>query len=207
MACEDLLRAADCADEVTVRRIADRAGTNVAAVSYHFGSLEQLIYLVGKRVYSKLNAERLALLHHAVERARPGPPDAADLITALVGPSIRWSLDPSSRYRVLQHMTTIAQASQHPEIFRPIIEDIAHHRIFMRQFRLVAPWLSDVEIGFRISCILGVRSQVIRQRDRTETLTDHRLDLGDPDVVLAQVVAATAPMFSRSNNVQNPSRH
>ncbi|CAH1673629.1 TetR/AcrR family transcriptional regulator [Chelatococcus asaccharovorans] len=193
-ACEQLLCEAEVPDDVTVRRIAQRAGANVAAINYHFGSLEKLIFEVGERVYLRLNAERLALLAQALGRG--SPPDAGALIAALVGPSIRWSLDPQSSYRVLRHMTTIAQASHHPEIFRPMVEDVEHHRMFIPHFRAVAPGLSEVDIGFRISCVLGVRSQIIRNRHRTEMLTGHAIDLGNADIVLEQVVAATAPMFT-----------
>jgi len=68
-----------------------------------------------------------------------------------------------------------------------------------------------VDIGFRISCLLGVRSQMTRSRQRTEELTGHRLALGDPDVVIAEVIAATASMFTApratySNAVPNLSR-
>jgi AcrR family transcriptional regulator len=215
-ACEQLLCDAQNPDDVTVRRITLLAGTNIGAVNYHFGSLERLIFSVGERVYLRLNAERLALLAQAVGRDPKHPADAGALIAALVGPSIRWSLDPKSSYRVLKHMTTIAQASQHPEIFNPIIEDIEHHRMFIPHFRRVAPWLSDIEIGFRISCVLGVRSQLIRNRHRTEILTDNAIDLGNAEIVLEQVVAATAPMFTtpptpaasaHPNGVSIPSRH
>lgn len=210
-ACEDLLRAAAHPEAVTVRSIAQRAGTNIGAVNYHFGSVEQLIFSAAERVYLRLNAERLSLLQAAVQRAYPSPAPVAEIILALIGPSIRWSLDPRSSYGVLRHMTTIAQSSGHPEIFRPMVEDIDHHRVFIPHFRKMAPWLSEVDVGFRISCLLGVRSQMTRSRNRTDELTNHSLDLGDPEVVLAQVVAATAPMFTSppadSNAVPNSSRH
>jgi len=211
-ACEDLLKAAGRAEDVTVRSVAERAGTNVAAISYHFGSMDRLIFAVAERVYLRLNAERLALLQAAVQRASPGPASVEDLIVALVGPSIRWSLDPTSAYGVLRHMTTLAQSSDQPEIFRPMVEDIEHHLMFIPHFRKVAPWLSEVDIGFRISCLLGVRSQMTRSRQRTDELTRHSLDLTDPNVIIAQVVAATAPMFTTpvgrySNAVPNSSRH
>ncbi|QDZ12705.1 TetR/AcrR family transcriptional regulator [Devosia ginsengisoli] len=210
-ACEALLNAADHPDEVTVRSIARRAGAAVSAVSYHFGSVEQLIFSVAERVYMKLNAERLAMLQAAVQRAHPAPASIEDLIVAMVGPSIRWSLDRASSYNVLRHMTNLAQSSEHPEIFRPMIEDIDHHRVFIPHFRTIAPWLSDVDIGFRISCLLGVRSQMTRNRRRTDELTSHALNLDDPLIVLEQVVAATTPMFTtppstNSNVVPNSSR-
>lgn len=207
-ACEALLKRAAHPEEVTVRKIAQRAGTSLGAVNYHFGSLEHLIFSVAERVYLKLNAERLALLHVA----HPAPAPVAELIVALVGPSIRWSLDPQSSYGVLRHMTTLAQSSDHPEIFRPMIEDVEHHLLFIPHFLAVAPWLTEVDIGFRISCLLGVRSQMTRSRHRTAELTGHRLDLGNAELVLSQVVAVTAPMFTappqaNSYTVPNPSRH
>jgi len=211
-ACEHLLNAAVHPDEVTVRSIAQRAGTGVSSVSYHFGSLEQLIFSVAERVYLRLNAERLAMLQAAVQRAHPAPACIEDLIAAMVGPSIHWSLDRRSSYSVLRHMTSLAQSSDHPEIFRPMIEDIDHHRLFVPHFRKIAPWLSDVDIGFRISCLLGVRSQMTRNRRRTDELTNHALDLNNPQIVLDQGVAATAPMFTtppiaKSNTVPNSSRY
>jgi AcrR family transcriptional regulator len=210
-ACEDLLIVAERPEDATVRAIAERAGTNVAAISYHFGSVEQLIFSVAERVYLKLNAQRLVALQKAVQRAHPQPASAESLIAALVGPSIRWSLDPGSPYGVLRHMTTIAQSSDSPGIFKPMIENIEHHLLFIPHFREIAPWLSAVDAGFRISCLLGVRSQMTRSRHRTDELTGHQLDLCDPEVVIAQVVAATAPMFTMqpsavSNSVWNPSR-
>ena len=211
-ACEDLLNSAEHPDEVTVRNIAQRAGASVSAISYHFGSVEHLVFSVAQRVYLRLNAERLALLQAAIQRAHPAPARIEDLIAAMVGPSIRWSLDPTSSYGVLRHMTSLAQSSEHPEIFRPMIDDIDHHRLFVPHFRKIAPWLSDVDIGFRMSCLLGVRSQMTRNRRRTDELTNHALDLADPQVVLVHVVAATAPMFTtppraNSNTVPNSSPH
>ena len=206
-ACEQLLAVAQHPDEVTVRAITQRAGTNVAAVNYHFGTLQHLIFSAAERVYLRLNAERLALLQAAVTRATPAT--AEDLIVALVGPSIRWSLDPQSSYGVLRHMTTLAQSGDHPEIFRPMVEDIEHHRQFIPHFKKISPWLSEVDIGFRISCLLGVRTQMTRNRVRTDELTGHALDLSDANTIIANVVAATAPMFTTpiSNSVPNPSRH
>lgn len=211
-ACEHVLRHASHPEDVTVRSIVAHAGTNIGAVNYHFGSLEKLIFYVAQRTYLQLNAERLALLQAAVKRASPDPAPAAGLIAALIGPSIRWSLDPGSNYPILRHMTSIAQSSHHPEVFRPMIEDIEHHRVFIPHFRKVAPWLSDVEIGFRISCLLGVRSQLTRNRARTEELTGHAMDLGDAEALIEHVVAATSSMFTTpppisSNSVRNRSRH
>lgn len=217
-ACEQVMCEAEHLDDVTVRKVVARAGVNVAAISYHFGSQEKLIFLVGQRVYQRLNAERLTLLQRAVDRGRPGPAALDDLIEALVGPSVRWSLNPRSSYRVLFHFTMMMQRSKHPELYRSIIEGVEHHRAFVCHFQRIAPWLSEAEVGWRISCALGIRSQVTRHRARTAVLTNHEIDLHDADAVIAGMVAVIAPMFRRepgyghrpasalSNSVSNLSR-
>jgi AcrR family transcriptional regulator len=194
-ACERILCEINSIEELTARRIAEVAGTTASAVSYHFGSQEQLVIATAERVYKQINAERLSLLNAAVQRGHPAPPSLEDIVAALVGPSFRWSLDPHSKYKVLAHFTSMAQRSRDPDLYRPIIEDIEHHRVFIAHFRVHAPWLNDAEIGWRISCALGIRSQVTRQRHRSEVLTRNTIDFSNADEVVARIVEVVVPMF------------
>ncbi|MBF9235256.1 TetR/AcrR family transcriptional regulator [Microvirga alba] len=194
-ACEHVLREVGSLDEVTVRRIAGEADVNVSAISYYFGSQEKLIIAVAQRVYRQLNVERLTLLHNATARRAPDPPDLEEVIAALVGPSVRWSLDPRSRYPVLRHLTDMAKRSRDPDLYRSIVEDVEHHRAFFPYLRRISPWLDDAGIGWRISCALGIRSQVIRHRLRTGILTGNAIDLTDAEIVIAHMVEVITPMF------------
>jgi AcrR family transcriptional regulator len=196
-ACEQLLCEIDSIEELTARRLAQLAGTTPSAVSYHFGSQEQLVIAAAKRVYKRLNAERLSLLNDAVQRAMPEPPALEEIVAALVGPSVRWSLMPESRYKVLSHFTAMAQRSREPELYRAIVEGVEHHRMFMPYLRLLAPWLSEADIGWRMSCALGIRSQVTRSRTRNEVLTNHAIDFSDPETVIARIVEVVVPMFRK----------
>ncbi|EBV3599862.1 TetR/AcrR family transcriptional regulator [Escherichia coli] len=194
-ACEQLLCEVKSIDDLTVRSIAAEAGTTASAVSYYFGSQEQLIIATATRVYKRLNAERLSLLNAAIQATAPDPPRIDDLVAALIAPSVRWSLDPSSRYPVLSHLTAMAQLSSKPELYRQILEGIEHYSMFMPHFRAVAPWLTDAEIGWRISCALGIRSQVTRNGLRNEVLTGRSIDFSDANVVINHIVAVVSPMF------------
>lgn len=196
-ACERLLCEADCVDDLTVRRLATEAGTTPSSVSYHFGSQERLIVATAERVYRRLNQERMNLLNRAVQKRHPEPPELEEVIAALVGPSVRWSLDPASQYRVLAHFNAMSQRSRDPEIYRAIIEGVEHHKAFMAYLRQLAPWLDDAAIGWRMSCALGIRSQVTRSRVRNEVLTGHAIDFSDPDEVIARIVEVVAAMFRR----------
>lgn len=196
-ACERLLCEVGCVDDLTVRRLATEAGVTPSSISYHFGSQERLIVATAERVYRRLNQERLNLLNEAVRDRHPQPPELEDLIAALVGPSVRWSLEPTSKYRVLAHFNSMSQRSRDPEIYRSIVESVEHHRAFITHFRQLAPWLDDAAIGWRMSCALGIRSQVTRSRIRNEVLTDHAIDFSDPELVIARIVEVVVPMFRR----------
>jgi hypothetical protein len=98
---------------------------------------------------------------------------------------------------VLSHFTSLAQRHRDTAHYRRIIDNIEHHKAFIPHLKRIAPWLDDVDIGWRLNCALGIRSQVTRSRSRTELLTDHRIDLDDPDAVIARMVEVIAPMFRR----------
>jgi AcrR family transcriptional regulator len=197
-ACETLLCETDTLEDLTTRRIAIQAEATPSAIAYHFGSQEELITAVAERVYRRLNAERLSLLQKAVDRRAPAPPDLEEVIAALVGPSIRWATDPKSSYAVLAHFTSMAQAHRDDVAhYRRIIDDVEHHRAFIPHLKRIAPWLDEVDIGWRLNCALGIRSQVTRNRPRTALLTNYQLDLDNVDLVIGRMVEVIAPMFRR----------
>jgi AcrR family transcriptional regulator len=67
----------------SMRLLTSRAGVNLAAVNYHFGSKDALIEAVFRRRLDPMNAERIAALDQLED------PSAEDIIRAFVGPSLR----------------------------------------------------------------------------------------------------------------------
>jgi AcrR family transcriptional regulator len=65
----------------SMRHLTSRAGVNLAAVNYHFGSKHALIEAVFRRRLDPMNAERIAALER-LQDAAPGK-----IIRAFVGPS------------------------------------------------------------------------------------------------------------------------
>lgn len=196
-ATERLLATAGTIDDVSVRRITRAADVNVGAISYHFGSRERLIVAAVRRVYDRLNAERMSLLQHAIDTAAPGPPALEGIIAALIAPSVRWSLDPRSDYQVFLNFAALGARAKDPAIRAAMSENVAHLRAFIPVLRRVAPWYSDGEIGWRVHCALGVRHNALRYRERAATLIDGAFDLGDADEVVRRMTEVIAPMFDR----------
>lgn len=196
-AAETLLVASDDLDAISLRKIAGIAGVPASAISYHFGSREQLLLEAVRVIYRRFNSERLRLLQAAIDARAPEPPDLAEVIAALVGPSVRWSLDPRSSYLAFVNLTALVRRSREPQVERAFPSRVQHLRPFAQAFQRIAPWLSEAEVGFRIHSALGIRSNVVRDRKRLQLLTGNAYDLNDPDAVIGLMVGVIAPMFQQ----------
>jgi AcrR family transcriptional regulator len=95
---ETQLRILDAAEELfmqhgfegaSMRMLTAKAGVNLAAINYHFGSKDALIEAVFHRRLDAMNAERIAELDR-LEQAAGGAPLAAEaIIRAFIGASLR----------------------------------------------------------------------------------------------------------------------
>src|SRR3984893_16933330 len=82
--------------DVTLRDIVAEANVNLAAVNYHFGSKDELIAELFVTRSLALNRERLRELK-AAEDAGDGRAAIADILRALVGPTLRGGLGPNKQ--------------------------------------------------------------------------------------------------------------
>ena len=76
-------------DATSTRAITTRAGVNLAAVNYHYGSKDALIEAVFARRLVPLNRERLELLDRVEARAGAGGPAVESIVEAFVRPPMR----------------------------------------------------------------------------------------------------------------------
>jgi AcrR family transcriptional regulator len=70
----------------SMRQLTSRAGVNLAAVNYHFGSKDALIQAVFRRRLDPMNTARIAEL---AKLEASGSPSPETIIRAFVGPSLR----------------------------------------------------------------------------------------------------------------------
>lgn len=199
-AAETLLLGAEDIKHISARKIAALAGVNPSAVSYHFGSRENLMGEVIRRVYRRFSFERLSLLQLAVDAAAPGPAALDAVIAALVGPSVRWSLAPRSNYMAFVNLTQLQIAFGSDAALRPDKGNIDNLKPFVAVLRRTTPWFSEAEIGLRIHGALGIRANVLRDRLRLERLTASSYDLSDPESVIGLLVGLIGPMFYNSTS-------
>jgi len=73
----------------SMRTLTSRAGVNLAAVNYHFGSKDALIEALFRRRLDPMNTARIAELDRLEADARGRVPDAESVIRAFIVPSLR----------------------------------------------------------------------------------------------------------------------
>jgi AcrR family transcriptional regulator len=76
-------------EATSMRLLTSRAGVNLAAVNYHFGSKDALIEALFRRRLDPMNAARVAELDKLEADMAGRPAAAADLIRAFISPSMR----------------------------------------------------------------------------------------------------------------------
>jgi AcrR family transcriptional regulator len=162
-------------DAVSLRDITGRAGANVAAVNYHFGSKEKLIDAVVIRHAVPINDGRLRLLLEAEERHGGQPVPLREILDAFLRPVIDEILrDPVSEAVFCKFMGRIMseQGYQLPETVRPLFQMMAGR--FSQALQKARPELSEQTALWRMHFSFGVMSNTLMHRDKLEQISGGR---------------------------------
>ncbi|MDX1582635.1 MAG: TetR family transcriptional regulator [Thermoanaerobaculia bacterium] len=173
-------------EQTTVRAITQRAGANLAAVNYYFGSKEGLVREVFARRIAPINDGRVRLLERALSKTTV---KIRDVIHAFVSPAIemlmanpeegrnfvrlmgRMHMDPDPRHRSLA-----------TENFEEIVER------FVGAMQLALPGLGREEIFWRFHLAVGTFAQAVSCGHMLEWFTDGECRMDDPDEITERVV-------------------
>src|SRR5271167_2065472 len=131
--------------DVTLRDIVAAANVNLAAVNYHFGSKDELIAELFVTRSLALNRERLSELKTA-EEAGGGTADVADILRALVGPTLRGCLGPERERSAAARFMIRASIESVPPIRRIKNREVDHLRKFAAAMRRSLPERGDAEL-------------------------------------------------------------
>jgi AcrR family transcriptional regulator len=149
-------------DAVSVRDITTKAGTNVAAVNYHFGGRDALLALIAQRHVAAVNEERLARLE--VIESAGGTPALEDLVEAWLQPVVAHARKGEFPEKILLRLIG-RLFGEHSGSLPPSAIDgykITTDR-FNRSIETIMPELDPIALAWRIHYLNGAMSQLLTQ--------------------------------------------
>jgi AcrR family transcriptional regulator len=168
----EMLFADEGFDRVSVRDITNKAGANVAAVNYHFGSREGLVAVVMARYINPVTEERIARLD-ALERRAAGKPLAIEeILEAFIRPFTtqvrRSELSEKLFFKLMGRMFG-QQGCELP----PLVENLFITMVtrFHKAFSKALPGLSAEEIWWRMHLMSGSMIHTMAHSDKVQRMS------------------------------------
>ena len=176
-------------EATTMRMITGRAGVNLAAINYHFGSKEALIQDVFRRRLTWLNEERLRALERFEKEARGAPLKPHQIVEAFFGVSLRMAAD--TEHGGHTFMRLLGRTYTEPSAFvRQFLAD-EYAAVVPRFKEALFRSLPDVppeEILWRFHFMLGAMSYAIAGTDALQLVAEHELDEKDPEALARRLM-------------------
>lgn len=149
------LFASDGLGRTSLRAITCEAGTNVAAVHYHFGSKTDLLVALLQRRIAPLNEERLARLGAIEERHTEGPLPLEPVLRAFIEPAFRFRSEVSDSQNLGRLFARLyAEREEALEsTLRENFESVALR--FRAALSRTTPHLSTEEFDWRFRFVVG----------------------------------------------------
>lgn len=157
-------------DHVTVRDIAERAQVNHAAISYYFGTKEQLIRHAIATVIAPLNAQRIAALD-AVKASGTRKLKLEAVVRAMVEPTVAACMQGTGVQRHYARMLILAFALRQPfaeEVVSQQTDEVALQ--FVDAFREALPGSDRGDMYWGFDFMIGSMLHIL-----LDTSRNHRL--------------------------------
>jgi AcrR family transcriptional regulator len=150
-------------DGTSLRAITTRAGVNLAAVNYHFGTKAGLVAAVFQRRAEPLNRDRLARLAAARQASAPAPPAVETVLDALLRPALALRNQPKATHflRLLARVFSEPGAIRQEMLsqFRPTAES------FLDALTAAAPHVPRRELVWRLHFLIGSMAHALCAED------------------------------------------
>jgi AcrR family transcriptional regulator len=174
----------------SMRELTTQAGTNLAAVNYHFKSKEGLIRALLVRRFGPLNEERIRLLDMAERAAAPGLPTLDSVLEAFVAPTIRMCRQYPDFMRLMGKMQSDPPAEirewMSSDLFSPLV--IRLEALLTR----ILPRAPIEELYWRMIFLVGAMCQTWMSLQDMEVLSRGQVRFDNDDALIRRLVSFAA---------------
>lgn len=155
-------------DAVSVRDITRAAGANLGAITYHFGTMRNLIVTVFDRRMEPLTRQRLEALDAQEKAAGKGPLPLEGVLEAMFRPAVMEAMDKQRKGVVFGKLMARSMMDPNPYLERYIhghIEPVI--RRFDAALLRAMPELTLEDVFWRMHLLVGGLHQSLLMMDRT----------------------------------------
>ncbi|MDF2116791.1 TetR/AcrR family transcriptional regulator [Roseiarcaceae bacterium H3SJ34-1] len=176
---------------VSTRNITDKAGVNVAAIFYHFGSKQAVLDEIFKRRLEPINRRREAMLAECI-----GPDvenySVADILTAFIAPTLDLG---TSSFKLLAGRTSTDPNPEVREVMFSVYDSVA--RSFFAALDKACPHLSKKEMFWRAACVYGAMMYIRADNSRLQYIFGDDFSLSNAEEAVRYAIPfLTAGMTS-----------
>ncbi|GGY33066.1 TetR family transcriptional regulator [Bacterioplanes sanyensis] len=180
--------------ETSLRNITTKAGVNLAAVNYHFGSKKALIQAVFARFLTPFSEGLEQDLRDYQQRLQGRPPQLGELLRLLSSASMRSGGDNPRRLGMFMRLLGLAYTQGQGHLRKFLRHEYGTlFREYMALITAATPDLSNEERFWRIHFMLGATVFTLSGADALTAMAEH--DLGTSSDI-AQVVDKLVPFLA-----------
>jgi AcrR family transcriptional regulator len=174
----------------SLRQIARRAGVNLAAAHYHFGSKAGLVRAVFNRRVEPINRERLELLSVCEAEAGDAGPDLRRILHALLAPVFAVLADRTRGGPEFCRLMGRAAAEPDGEIREALFGEFREvAQRFLAALGRALPQLPAEALFWRFHFAVGAMIHAAARDDVVAILSRGRWRAGDPEVLMERLLA------------------
>lgn len=176
-------------EATTMRMITSRAGANIAAVNYHFGSKDALIQEVFKRRLTELNRRRLAMLDRLEADAQGAPLKPSRIVEAFFGTALEMAADTAHGGHTFMRLLGRTYTEPNGFVRQFLAEEYAGvvERFTVALFRAL-PDVPREDILWRFHFMMGAMSYAIAGTDALQLFAG-KFDDADPERLMPRLMS------------------
>lgn len=177
----------------SIRDITGKAGVNLGAINYHFGSKQDLVAAVFTRRLEPVSNRQWALLDEVEQEAGERPPRLETLIEAMIRPSVERSFAAGKRDTAFMRLVGRCYGEPNPEVERRIRSHL--EKVWMRFAGLLSralPELTHEEMYWRIRFMVGAFHHTLLTTGREANLPPEIQEGLNAETMIHRLVAFAA---------------